>query len=345
MSFHSSDVMKGWGKILRGKVPLLSIEITRECPLRCPGCYAYNDNHLDGVLLRQLSDKRGDDLVNGVLDVIRRHDPLHVSLVGGEPLVRHRELSRILPEIARMGVHGMVVTSAVIPIPKEWMSIDKLVVAISVDGLPEHHDVRRKPATYDRILQNIEGRKVNVHWTITRPMMERPGYIEEYVRFWNGRPEVNCIWASIYTPQVGEDTPEMLLPEDRERLYRELPELAKRYPKLLGHQGLSEAFATPPATPRDCTFARMSVNYSADLATRVQPCIFGGNPDCSQCGCAISGGLHWLAAYRLGPAKLISVGDLVRASMAVGAAVNRVVHKSPKIERWTPPKLSHEERT
>ena len=27
---------------------MLSIEITRECPLSCPGCYAYDDAHLGG---------------------------------------------------------------------------------------------------------------------------------------------------------------------------------------------------------------------------------------------------------------------------------------------------------
>ena len=36
-------------------------------------------------------------------------------------------------------------------------------VAVSVDGLPEHHDERRKPATYERILKNVEGLSINVH--------------------------------------------------------------------------------------------------------------------------------------------------------------------------------------
>ena len=35
----TSDVIAAWGKILKGERPSLSIEITRECPLRCPGCY------------------------------------------------------------------------------------------------------------------------------------------------------------------------------------------------------------------------------------------------------------------------------------------------------------------
>src|SRR5215470_295924 len=193
-----AELLASWGSILRGRAPLISIEITRECPLHCPGCYAYGETHLGGdVTLRELSDFRGDALVNGVVGLVRKHRPLHVSLVGGEPLVRHRELSSILPQLSSLGVFTMVVTSAVIPIPMEWMSIPRTLVAVSVDGLPEHHDIRREPATYERILKNISGRKVNIHWTITRPMLERPGYIEEYVAFWDARPEVNRIWVSL----------------------------------------------------------------------------------------------------------------------------------------------------
>ena len=83
---------------------------------------------------------------------------------------------------------------------------------------------------------------MNINWTITRPMMEREGYLEEYVAFWNARPEVNKIWASLYTPQLGEQTPEMLTPEQRRQVSRALPELAKRYPKLLMPEGVGHAF-------------------------------------------------------------------------------------------------------
>src|SRR5271167_2416461 len=147
-SLTPREILSAWGRILTGRVPMLSIEITRESPLSCPGCYAYGDSHLgDGVTLRQLNDLRGDALVDGVLGLVRKHMPIHVSLVGGEPLVRHRELSRILPALSDLGVFTLVVTSGVIPIPLEWMKLPRVRVAVSVDGLPEHHDIRRKPAT------------------------------------------------------------------------------------------------------------------------------------------------------------------------------------------------------
>ncbi len=330
------EIMSAWKSILTGSAPIMSIEVTRECPLSCPGCYAYGDMHLGGsVNLRSLSDYRGSELVDGIVHLVQQHRPLHVSLVGGEPLVRHRELSRVLPILSDMNIHTMVVTSAVIPIPLEWMKIPKVRVTISVDGLPEHHDVRRKPATYDRILKNIAGCQVNVHGTITRPMLDRPGYIEEFICFWNCRPEVVRIWISLYTPQKDEHTPEMLSPAQRESVAAELPALRTRYPKLLANQGISDAIRVPPSKPDRCTFARMSTNYSADLATRVEPCIFGGNPDCAQCGCAISSGLHWVKDIRLG--GLIKMENIAKTSIAVGSFVGHLRRGYRPHARWKSP--------
>lgn len=334
-SLTPRDLARAWWRVLSGSVPLLSIEITRECPLSCPGCYAYGDSHLgSGVTLRELSDFRGDALVNGVVDLVRAHRPLHVSLVGGEPMIRHRELDRILPALSEMGIFTMIVTSGVIPIPAHWMDLPRLRVAVSVDGLPEHHDIRRKPATYARILQNIEGRKINVHWVITQPMLARHKYFEEYVSFWNARPEVDHIWVSLYTPQLDEESPERLTAEDRERVARELPPLSKRYRKLLISEGMMRAFVTPPANPQSCLFAQMSANYSADLETHVEPCVFGGNPDCSQCGCSISSALHWIQNEKIaGPLR---VAHVVNTSLNIGTAVNRFRNHQHRPSRWQP---------
>jgi MoaA/NifB/PqqE/SkfB family radical SAM enzyme len=334
-SLTPRDLVRAGWRVLGGSVPLLSIEITRECPLSCPGCYAYGEGHLGaGVTLRELRDFRGDALVDGVLDLVRRHRPMHVSLVGGEPMVRHRELDRILPALSEMGIFAMIVTSGVIPIPARWMEIPRTRVAVSVDGLPEHHNVRREPATYDRILKNIAGRKINVHWVVTRPMLARPGYLEEYVAFWNARPEVDHIWVSLYTPQVNEESPERLSPQDREHVARELPPLGKKYPKLLLPEGVARAFVDPPPNPQGCVFSKMSVNYSADLQSRVEPCVFGGTPDCTQCGCSISSALHWIQQEKIaGP---LQVGHLVRASLAVGSAVNRLRNQEHPPSRWQP---------
>lgn len=38
--------LAGWWNVLTGGPPMLSIEVTRECPLSCPGRYAYGEQHL-----------------------------------------------------------------------------------------------------------------------------------------------------------------------------------------------------------------------------------------------------------------------------------------------------------
>jgi MoaA/NifB/PqqE/SkfB family radical SAM enzyme len=241
---------------------------------------------------------------------------VQVSFVGGEPLVRQRELSRILPIVSGWGVYSLVVTSAVAPFPVEWNRLPRVRVAVSIDGLQPEHDARRAPATYDRILKNLEGRQADISWVITNPMMQRPGYLDEYLDFWTSRPGIERVWLSIYTPQKGEQSPEVLTPDARRRLCEALPALKRTYPALILPHGAAEAFLNPPADPSECTFARVSVNYSADLQSRIEPCFFGGNPDCGQCGCAVSAGLHWL---REKPVALgLKARHLIDASLAVG---------------------------
>src|SRR5881628_1314580 len=177
-------IFAAWGRILAGYTPALSIEITRECPLRCPGCYAYGDDHLGGDLtLREVRDFKGQALVDGVMALVDRHRPLHVSIVGGEPLVRYRELNTILPLLAARHIHVQLVTSAVREIPGEWRGIPRLSIVVSIDGLQPEHDARRAPATYDRILTHIEGQQITVHCTVTR-QQARPGYLTAFTNFW-----------------------------------------------------------------------------------------------------------------------------------------------------------------
>ncbi len=213
---HSSQIFQAWGKILKGEHPSLSIEITRECPLQCPGCYAYDDAHLGGgKRLRDLNDRRGQSLVDGVLEVVDRLKPLHLSIVGGDPLVRYRELQLLIPLLLARRIHVQIVTSAFRTMGPTWASLPHLHIVVSIDGLQPEHDVRRAPATYDRILKNIQGQRVTIHCTITGQMMKRPGYLAAFLEFWTPRPEIKKVWFSLFTPQVGDQIPEILSSEEK----------------------------------------------------------------------------------------------------------------------------------
>ena len=298
------------------------MEITRECPLRCPGCYAYGDDHLGGeITLRNVRDFQGQALVDGVVALVDKHRPLHVSIVGGEPLVRYRELNAILPELARRRIHVQLVTSAVREIPLQWRDISRLSIVVSIDGLQPEHDARRTPATYDRILKHIIGHSITVHCTVTRQQVNRPGYIEEFLQYWSAKQDVKKIWVSLYTPQVGEVSDERLRPVDRTRVVADLLALRLRYPKLALPKGLIEAYATPPSSPDECVFARTTTTISADLTTRITPCQFGGAPDCGNCGCMASAGLAAVARHHL--FGVIPLAPIFTGSMRVGEQIRK----------------------
>ncbi len=296
----TTEVLQAWAGILAGRKPSLSIEITKECPLRCPGCYAFDPAHLGGESdLRQLSDYKGAELVKNVLAIVDREKPLHVSLVGGDPLVRYRELEQLLPELDARGVHTQVVTSAFRAIPAEWSRFTRLNIVVSIDGLQPEHDERRKPATYERILKNIAAAKVTIHSTITGNIAARPGYLEEFLRFWSPRSEINKVWFSLFTPQRGAVGPEILTAAQRAFVVDDLFKLRVLFPKLDMHDSLIQEMLSPPNSPEECIFARTTHTISADLKTRITPCQFGGDPDCAQCGCVASMGLAAVGHHRV----------------------------------------------
>jgi len=318
----SSDVLRAWSGILAGRRPTLSIEITKECPLRCPGCYAFDPAHLGGgTELRQLSDFKGDDLVRRVLAVVDREKPIHLSIVGGDPLVRYRELEKLLPELEARGIHTQVVTSAFRVIPAEWMRFKLLTVAVSIDGLQPEHDERRKPATYERILKNIAGARITIHSTITGNTAGRPGYLEEFLQFWSARPEVDRIWISLFTPQRGATGPEILTPEQRRLVVEDLVRLGPLCPKLEMPPALIREIMSPPRSPEECIFARTTHTLSADFKTKITPCQFGGDPDCSQCGCVASMALAAVGNHRVVGA--LTAGHLFRLSDRIGTGWRR----------------------
>lgn len=195
---------------------------------------------------------KATNLVANILAIVDREKPLHLSLVGGDPLVRYREVEVLLPQLEKRGIHTQVVTSAFRIIPPEWNRLSRLNIVVSIDGLQAAHDERRKPATYERILKNIAGVKFTIHSTITGNIAARPGYLEEFLKFWSSRPEINKVWFSLLTPQRGAVSQEILTPEQRLFVIADLLRLRVKYPILDVDESLvREMLAPPSAAPSD----------------------------------------------------------------------------------------------
>jgi hypothetical protein len=209
-----------------------------------------------------------------------------------------------------------IVTSAFRKMSLDWAHQKNLQIVVSIDGLQPEHDKRRAPATYERILKNIVGHNITVHSTITAQMMKRAGYLKEFLKFWTSRPEIKKVWFSLFTPQIGDQLPEILSKEERLRAIDEMIQLRKQFAKLDMPEAVIRQFAAPPQNPDDCVFALTTQTLSADLQTKITPCQFGGNPDCAACGCIASMGLASIAAHKL--AGIVPVGAIFKASIAVG---------------------------
>jgi hypothetical protein len=75
-------------------------------------------------------------------------------------------------------------------------------------------------------------------------------------------------------------------------------------------------YRKPPASPEECIFARLTLSVTADLKGQITPCQFGGNPDCSQCGCIASAGLKAIGDFNL--LGVLPVRNIFFASDRVG---------------------------
>ena len=108
----------------------------------------------------------------------------------------------------------------------------------------------------------------------------------------------------------------------RATVVSELRRLMPHSRKLQMLEGILKVYAAPPASPDQCVFAQSTACYSSDLERRITPCQFGGNPDCSNCGCIASAGLEAIGRHKLRGG--IRLGRIFYASLRVGEAVGRV---------------------
>src|SRR5262249_41890912 len=98
-----------------------------------------------------------------------------------------------------------------------------------------------------------------------------------------------------------------------------------QFPKVDMPDTVLKGFLEPPASPQNCVFSQVTHCLSADLNTRIEPCQFGGQPVCSECGCIASAALVSVANHRL--AGLVRIGNVFDLSRRFGQQVNNMVSR------------------
>ena len=211
---------------------------------------------------------KGDELVeplHGARSIAT--SPLHVSIVGGEPLVRYRELGTDPAAAGRAGHSHAAGDQRGAPDPGGvGRRCSRLQIVVSIDGLQPEHDVRRTPATYDRILKHIVGHQITVHCTVTRQQVRARAISRNSCGIWQANPTHA---ADLGQPVHAADG------RDLDRAADARPTARASSPTCAGCAALSRSsrcwtacsnvYAKPPKSPDDCIFAQTTECYSSDL--------------------------------------------------------------------------------
>ena len=319
-----AQVIQAWGRILAGYRPNLSIEITRECPLRCPGCYAYGDEHLGGgVTLRGLADYKGDELVERFMALVDR----------ASPAARVDRRRRAAGPVSR-AEHD----------PAAARRARHLYAAGDERGPADSAGVDRAASPADRRLDRRPAARARraAHAGDLRPHPEAHRRTPDH-RALHGDAAAGAargLPRGVPADLAGEsehaaDLDQPLHAAEGRAVGRAAdggrPRRASS-PTCGGCGRSSRSCSCPtrcsPSTrsrrsrPTECIFAQTTECFSADLERRITPCQFGGDPDCTNCGCMASAGLEAIGRHRLGGG--IPVGRIFYASTRIGRTVARL---------------------
>ena len=174
-----------------------------------------------------------------------------------------------------------------------------------------------RPPRHDRILKNIAGQRVTIHCTVTGQMMKRPGYLAEFLEFWTPRPEIKKVWFSLFTPQIGDQLPEILTAEERARAITEMTQLRRIYQKL----------DAPDAVIRQSGFAAPKPRGSVSLRLRLRRCqqisrqklrLASSEAIQTVRRADASPQWAWLPLPRTNWEALLPVGSIFKASLRIG---------------------------
>lgn len=293
-----------------------SIDVTKECNLRCEHCYFFEQEEAYGP-----PDLEIERWVEKLTELKRTSSPwefpfLQCTWVGGEPLVRKR-----LIEVGRKFFRfNTVVTNGTIPLP-DWPDVNWY---ISIDGDEATHEkIRRKRGIYARAMRNIREHpqlEVTIAYCITK---ENVHCIEQAVIDWACAGAAHMTF-DFYTP-IETIEHDLFLPlDERDRVLEMLIELRRVYgdfiavPERVFRLMRSD---TCKSVTDQCLFASHGFAFGPQ-GERKEKCMMGPKADCDRCGCIV-------------PFYLASLVDRRRIVEDMGRELARSLASSPsRVAAW-----------
>jgi sulfatase maturation enzyme AslB (radical SAM superfamily) len=260
-----------------------SIDVSKECNLRCAHCYFFEQDYASELSVEEWVVK---------LEKLKRESSrlefpfFQCTWVGGEPLIRKDLIERGRKYFA----YNTVVTNGTIPLP-DWPDVNWY---ISIDGDEETHErIRKKRGIYKRAMRNVAEHPnlaVTVAYCITKSNVH---CLERAIIDWAEAGAARMTF-DFYTPiasieeRCSDD--DLFLPlKERDRVLDQLIALKKIY---------GDFFVLPERTFRlmksavskqvtdHCLFAEKSFAFGPDGALK-EKCMMGPKADCDRCGCVV----------------------------------------------------------
>jgi MoaA/NifB/PqqE/SkfB family radical SAM enzyme len=267
-----------------------SIDVSKECNLRCRHCYFFEQDYDDELSVAQWIDK---------LEALKRTTSraewpfFHCTWVGGEPLIRKDLIERGRKYFR----HNTVVTNGTIPLP-DWPDVH---FYISIDGdEAQHEHIRKKKGIYRRAMRNLAEHPdldVTIAYCITT---ENIHCIEQAVIDW-ARAGASHMTFDFYTPIETIVEPLFVPLKERDRVLDTLLELKRIYGDffILPERAfrLMKSDVCKEVTDH-CLFAEKSFAFGPN-GKQKEKCMMGEKADCDRCGCVVPFYLASLVDRRL----------------------------------------------
>jgi len=271
------NVLRRWlltGSKIRGRAqvqfpPVLLLSLTDTCNYRCKGCYAAG---------HEKGHQMDPALVDRLIREAEAHGTNYFVILGGEPFLwPHLILMlRNHPEAwFQVYTNGSLIDRQT---AVDLRKVANVQVMISLEGLRDQTDARREAGAFDnciRAMAHLRAERLpfGVGITCYRSNV-REVVSEEFVREMISR---GCLflWYFYYMPYG--DLPEfdeVLTPEDRAHLYREVVHIRSAYPVIAADQ-------IADCTPVGGCAARAGLALHIAAAGLVEPCAQMHFSDCS----------------------------------------------------------------
>ena len=160
--------------ILSKKIEKITLQVTRQCNLRCKYCVYSEMNH-EGQR-KHSGDAMTWETAKAAIDFLAEHSYeeriVNIGFYGGEPLLNFGLIKKCVnyvqdvfegKEISfSITSNGTVISSEIV----EFLSLNKIQLTFSLDGPSEVHDKRRvfrdsNRSTFEKVMENLQWIKAN----------------------------------------------------------------------------------------------------------------------------------------------------------------------------------------